>query len=185
MGRDKALMEIGNVPLLLRIARLLQPLVASVAVIGPPERYPDLGLPIFPDDRAGLGPLGGIATALRLSASDWTLVVGCDMPYLNAAWLGYLISRGVASAADAVLPATPRGPEPLCAVYRRSCAPVIAVALASGVRKITQGLAGLAVEEVAEPEWEAFDSDGRLFKNVNTPADYDEARASLEGEAAR
>ncbi len=176
MGRDKALLEIGGVPLLLRAAQLAEPLVATVTIVGTPERYRHLGLRVVGDDRPGLGPLGGMATALRLSAHEWNLVLGCDLPYLNAAWLEYLIARAVASTADALLPETARGAEPLCAMYRKSCAVPIAAALAAGVRKITEGLTGLAVERLDEREWKAFDSDGRLFKNMNTPADYEDAR---------
>jgi hypothetical protein len=33
---------------------------------------------------------------------------------------------------------------------------------------------------VIEPaEWKGFDSNGLLFKNVNTPADYEEAKAKF------
>ena len=58
MGCDKALLEIAGVPLLVRTARLLEPRVAGVTVIGPPERYAALGLRVVPDDRAGLGQIG-------------------------------------------------------------------------------------------------------------------------------
>ncbi len=44
MGRDKALLEIAGVPLLVRIARLVEPLVTAVTVIGSPERHAHLGL---------------------------------------------------------------------------------------------------------------------------------------------
>ena len=36
MGRDKALLEIGGVPLLVRTARLVEPLVDGVTVVGSP-----------------------------------------------------------------------------------------------------------------------------------------------------
>src|SRR3989441_2918291 len=93
MGRDKALLEIGGVPLLVRTARLIEPLVAAVTVIGSPERYASLDLRVIPDAVAGVGPLGGIATALRFSASAWNLVLGCDLPYLTAKWLDRLMAR--------------------------------------------------------------------------------------------
>src|SRR3989441_12336498 len=82
--------------------------------------------------------------------------------------------------ADALLPETPRGVEPLCAMYRTSCAPAIAAAIARGVRKVTDGLAGLVVQHVNEAEWQALESAEVLFKNMNTPQDYEEAPAKLE-----
>ncbi len=62
-------------------------------------------------------------------------------------------------------------------MYRTRSGPAIAAALDRGVRKITDGLAGFGVDFVPPDEWKAFDSSGRLFKNMNTPADYEEARA--------
>jgi hypothetical protein len=50
------------------------------------------------------------------------------------------------------------------------------------VRKVTDVLAGLTLERVGPVQWRAMDSTGRLFQNMNTPADYAEVRASLERE---
>ncbi len=181
MGSDKALLEIAGVPLLVRTARLVEPLVSAVTVVGSPERYAALGLRAIPDHWAGIGPLGGLGTALRASNSPWTLIVGCDLPYLTVTWLDWLVARALASPADALLPQTVRGVEPLCAVYRATCAPVVAAAIEAGVRKVTDGLRGLAVQLVPEEEWKAIEFGDVLFKNMNTPEDYAEVRAKLEG----
>ena len=180
MRRDKALLEIGGLPMLVRTANLLEPLVVSVTVIGPPERYRHLGLCVVPDDQPGLGPLGGLATALRISRSEWNLVVGCDLPDLTTDWLDWLIAHAMESRSDAVLPESARGLEPLCGVYRRRCSSAIAAAIARGERKVTDVVQVLALERVLEAEWGRFDPSGALFRNMNTPEDYVEARARLE-----
>ena len=185
MGLNKALLEISGASLLHRTARLLQPLVTDMTVIGPPECYSQMGLHVVPDDRPGLGPLGGIATALRVSSSPWNLMVGCDLPYLTGEWLHFLMRRALASSADTLLPETARGPEPLCAMYHRRCLASILAAIERNNLKITQGLSACVVEIIPEAEWKAFDSGGRLFKNMNAPADYEEARAFFEGEGTR
>ncbi len=179
MGRDKALLEIGGVPLLARSAQLLEPLVGPVIVVGAPERYASLGLRVVADDRSGVGPLGGLATALRLCEAPWALVVGCDLPYLSADWLTWLLERALASPAEAVVPESSRGLEPLCAVYRAQCAPALAQAIARGVRKVTDALAEVFFERVAAIEWQGLDPRGTLLKNMNTPEDYEEAQARL------
>jgi molybdopterin-guanine dinucleotide biosynthesis protein A len=180
MGRDKAMLELGGVTLLERTARLIEPSVAHAAIIGPPDRYAPLPFRVIPDDEAGVGPLGAIATALRHSAGEWNLVVACDLPYLTPAWIDFLIRRALASNTDALLPLGQNGPEPLCAMYRTDAVRAITTAVERGVRKITDGLAGLKVEQLSAKEWKAFDSAGRLFKNMNSPADYEEARAWFE-----
>ncbi len=184
MGRDKALLVFGGVPLIVRAAQLLEPLVEHPTVIAPTGRYHELGLRVVPDDHVGFGPLGGIATALRLAESPWNLIVGCDLPYLTAEWLSFLIERAAASTADAVLPENERGLEPLCAMYQKRGEASVRAALERGVRKVTTGLAGLAVLTLAPSEWKGFDSEGRLFKNINTLEDYEESRAAFGREPA-
>jgi hypothetical protein len=56
---------------------------------------------------------------------------------------------------------------------------VIRAALERGTRKVTDGLAGLRVDNIEPAEWKAFDSEGFLFKNMNSPADYEEAKTKL------
>jgi len=184
MGKDKGSLEIDGIPLVVRAVKLVEPLVSKrggVTVVAPPERYAEAGLRVVPDDRPGEGPLGGITTAVRVSLCPWCLVVGCDLPYLTTEWLGHLASRAVASKADIVVPEGPRGPEPLCAVYHKRCEQYFATALANQKRKITDAFVGREVDLIPASEWQRFDSDGLLFKNVNSPEDFAEAQTRLRG----
>jgi GTP:adenosylcobinamide-phosphate guanylyltransferase len=52
----------------------------------------------------------------------------------------------------------------------------------AGTRKITDALNVLRVEVLDEKEWKRFDNDGRLFWNMNTASDYEEARRMLARE---
>jgi molybdenum cofactor guanylyltransferase len=185
MGRDKARLELGGVPLILRTARLVESVAGAPAIIGNPEAYRAFDLPAIADDWPGAGPLGGIATALRAAATPWSLVVATDLPFLTREWLEYLIARGLASSADAVLPMNARGAEPLCAMYHQRAAPAIRRALERGTRKITDGLLDVQVETIPPAEWKGFDSEGFLLKNMNSPEDYEEAKARLDGHPGR
>lgn len=179
MKRDKALLEVGGVALLARTARLLESVVGAPSVIGDSSTYESFGLRVIGDEWPGAGPLGGIATALSASSASWNLVVACDLPYLTAEWLRFLVARAAASAADAVLPMNTLGAEPLCAMYHKRGEPAIRAALERGIRKVTDGLQNLRVETIPFGEWKAFDSEGLLFKNMNLPRDYQEAAARL------
>jgi molybdopterin-guanine dinucleotide biosynthesis protein A len=176
MGRDKALLEVGGMPMLLRAAHLLEPRVARVTVVGPPQRYAALGLACLPDEVEHIGPLGGILTALRASDAAWNLVVGCDLPYLTPKWLDFLIRRALESEAAVVMPASRFGLEPLCAMYHARCADTIAESVSRGVYKVTDGLGSLTMEILPPDLWRPFDSAGRLLKNMNRPDDLTEAR---------
>jgi len=179
MGRDKAFIEMEGEPLVARAARLLEPFTGKPTVIGPPERFAPLGLLAIRDDHPGFGPLGGISTALGAATHPWNLMIGCDLPFLTQDWLEYLIRRALESQAEAVLPLNSQGAEPLCAMYHRRAGEAISAALKRGVRKITQGLAGLVIVNLAPEEWKPFDSSGLLFKNINTPDDYNQLMAAF------
>ena len=185
MGRDKALLELGGVPLIVRTARLVESVVGAATVVGDSAAFRALGLRTIADDWPGAGPLGGIATALRASSAPWSLVVACDLPYLTKPWLEYAVARALASQADAVIPMNATGTEPLCALYHRSAEPGIRGPLALGNRKVKDAIGGLRVEIIEPAEWKAFDSEGHLFKNMNSPEDYEEAQARLDGGESR
>jgi molybdopterin-guanine dinucleotide biosynthesis protein A len=184
MGRDKGLLKFGGVSLIVHTARLIEPLVACVTVVGPPGRYEALGLRAVADrDTAeqgskGIrrGPLAGIATALAATCLPWNLIVACDLPYLSGEWLDWLLSRASHSRGQVVIPRTGRGLEPLAAVYRRECGALIATALARGARKVTDVIGELRLDVVYQREWRRLDPRALVLKNMNTPGDYDEAQ---------
>jgi molybdenum cofactor guanylyltransferase len=185
MGRDKALLELEGVALIVRTTKLVELAAERCAVVGDTVRLEGLELLVIEDDFPGAGPLGGIATALRASEAEWNLIVACDLPYLTREWLEFLIGRAVRSDADAVLPMNERGAEPLCAMYHKRGESAIRAALDRGVRKVTDGLAEVRIEFIEPREWKGFDSEGLLFKNMNSPVDYEEAKLRLEGRLKR
>jgi molybdenum cofactor guanylyltransferase len=188
MGKAKGLLEFVGEPLIIRIARMIEPLVSSVIAVGPSERYAPLGLAVMEDQPFGIagergrspGPLAGIASALSASRTDWNLILACDLPYLSREWVAWLLARTEVSSGQIIMPRTEGGPEPLAAVYRRECAEPIIAALHHGVRKVTDAVTQLRTDFVTEREWHHIDSDGRVLRNMNTPEDYEEARKWLE-----
>ena len=185
-GQDKALVEIDGAPMLLRMRALLGRVATEVPVIAPLQKYAALGITGVPDRWEGQGPLAGIITALLTKteggSAEWNLIVGCDMPFLTEEWLSYLLKRALASGAEVVAPKSVQGLEPLCACWRTSAALKLQRAFDGGTRKITEGMKQLPLEVVDESDWKRFDSLGRLFWNMNTAADYDEAKRILEAE---
>jgi molybdopterin-guanine dinucleotide biosynthesis protein A len=170
-----------------RMIALLQSVAKNVKVVGAPEKYAQFEREMVSDRWPGEGPLGGIITALEEAAknptpSEWNMMVSCDMPFLTSAWLTFLCERAAQSKAQVVLPHSTHGPEPLCACYRTDAAGPLRAAFESGVRKVTEGLKHVTTEVLDEADWKRFDSAGRLFWNMNTAADYEEARRILEAE---
>jgi molybdopterin-guanine dinucleotide biosynthesis protein A len=186
-GRDKALVEVGGLPMLARMIALVQSVANNVKVVGSQQKYAQFEREMVSDQWPGEGPLGGIITALEDAAKnttpcDWNLILSCDMPFLTKDWMNFLVQRAAQSKAHVVLPHSLQGPEPLCACYRTDAAGALRAAFESGIRKVTHGLQHLATEVLDEADWKRFDSAGRLFWNMNTVADYEEARRIVEAE---
>jgi molybdenum cofactor guanylyltransferase len=188
-GRDKALVEIDGAPMLLRMRALLGAITAEVNVIAAPHKYAKLGITGVGDRWEGQGPLAGIITALLTTKetggeAEWNVIVGCDMPFLTREWLSYLVQRAQASRAEVVTPQSAQGLEPLCSCWRTSAAAKLQEAFEAGTRKITEAMKQLQTEVVDEADWKRFDTAGRLFWNMNTAADYEEAKRILEAQRA-
>jgi molybdenum cofactor guanylyltransferase len=188
-GRDKALVSVGGTPLLARMIGLLLAATDGATIVGPPERYAGSSVGVVADQWPGEGPLGGIVTALlhtrdQESVCEWNMIVSCDMPFLTVDWMNFLAQRAKQSAAQVVLAHSAHGPEPLCACWRTDAVETLQAAFGRGVRKVTQGISLLRAEVLDERDWKRFDSAGRLFWNMNTAADYDEARRIMEAEHA-
>jgi molybdenum cofactor guanylyltransferase len=131
--------------------------------------YAHLGLPLFADIYPECGPLGGIYTAVHQASHSHTLVVACDMPWLNRDLLTYMIN--LREGADVIVPRWEKYPEPLHALYSKACLPPIESNLQAGLLKITSFFGRVKVRFIERAEIERFDENGRSFANLNTPED--------------
>ena len=189
MGRDKAWLELAGVPLVLRIARGVQPLVSAVTVIGPPAsdagRFESIGLAAIADRlparvvcRIELGTsrrhrdgTERHAMLLESGAGLRSALHHHDLARM-AARARWRAEVSGASGAQAVVPERSGGVEPLAAVYRKECAQVLADALGRDVRKVSEAWRDLRVARIPEAEWRALDPEGNVLANMNTLEEY-------------
>jgi molybdopterin-guanine dinucleotide biosynthesis protein A/rhodanese-related sulfurtransferase len=165
MGRDKALLPLDGVVLARRVADVLVAAGAApvLAVGGDLDRLRDAGLDVRPDPHQGLGPVGGIAAALRaLDDHEVVVVAACDLPNL-APEAVHLVVRQL-GAADVAVPVIDGRLEPLCAAWRPRVASRLEVRLTTDDRSVRGALRSLDVIEV-----EGFDP--RWLTNLNTPGE--------------
>ena len=180
MGQDKALLLFEGRPLGLRAAELVQQVCGDVTIVGDPAQFATWDVPVIRDLYPERGPLGGIHAALYHSDAPFVLVVGCDMPYLSLEFLQFLVGLARESEADAVIPESEAfGYEALCAMYARSCLAPIEQALREDRRKISEVFRALRLRVIPPAEWKPYDPAGRLFRNLNTREEYEQARGEL------
>lgn len=180
-GIRKGTLVIDGQRIIDRQLAVLRTITPAIFVVSSATGAADADLPIVRDRVPDCGALGGIYTAIVSSPSDRTLVLGCDLPFLNAE----LITHLSAIDADLVIPRTARGYEPLHAIYARTCADPIRRRLERqelAASALPEGLTadGLRVVEIGPEVLAPYDGDGLLFVNVNTPHDYERAR-ELQG----
>jgi molybdopterin-guanine dinucleotide biosynthesis protein A len=178
LGRNKALERIGGKALVERVIDSLVPLTTEVlAVVARPEQAAALLLPswvrVVSDRYPGRGSLGGIFSGLEASAEPWSLVVACDMPFLNRELLRYLI--GESSNVDVVVPCLGGQPEPLHALYSKACLAPMQRMLRAGQLKIAPLFEAVRVRYVDEGAIDRIDPRHLSFFNINTQADLEEA----------
>jgi molybdopterin-guanine dinucleotide biosynthesis protein A len=177
-GRDKSALLVGGRSILERQLEELAAVADTILLVGPPPdaAAPASGFVRFVTDRvSGCGPLGGLDAALAAAPDEPLLVVACDMPFVTARFLAFLLT--LSGDADAIVPHTEDGYHPLCAVYARACQKEVARCLTDGRLRMTDLLEQVRVREVTPAEIERFGDRRRLLANVNTPAEYEELEA--------
>ncbi|MFA4016972.1 MAG: hypothetical protein RUDDFDWM_002084 [Candidatus Fervidibacterota bacterium] len=174
-GMDKALLNWHGKPLLWRIAERFQEAGFTVIVAGGPlkwaQRLQWMPLHIVADLPAheGFGPLAGIEAGL-LSTSDRLIgVVACDLPFAEPILLSWLSEQ--IGDADAIVPIVDNKPQPLHAVYARSCLPHLVAQLESEDKSVNGFLKQLKVVHVEEERWQKIADTACLKVHLNDPED--------------
>jgi len=135
-GSDKARALVDGKPLVALLAERLRTQAVSITVVADVAgKYADLNLETIADDEPGLGPIGGLKTALRVlkepaAGGAWFLLSSCDLVGFDLQWLEALLAART-SGARAVAFKGERW-EPLIALYHQSIGEDLARAIAAG-----------------------------------------------------
>jgi len=173
MGKDKAFLEMGGVPLIERIFQTLSSVFSTVAIVSKESqkfRYLQearLVQDLFEEQHA----LGGIYTALSHFRGKDCFVFACDLPFLNFQLIRFMMEEK--NGYEVFIPKSYHGLEPLHALYTTGGLATIENEIRQGqwcledcIQKMHYG--------VLDPEvLRRFDPKELSFLNVNTPRQYD------------
>ena len=183
-GRNKAALRLGPDAVLERQLAVLRRVADRTVIIANDETpYRSYDVPIIPDLAPGSGALGAIYTAIQSTSASHTLVVACDMPFLDAPFLARLIEAG--RDVDIAIPRTTRGYEPLCATYSRRCAAVLQGRIEAkqlALKDLLTSDHGLSIRELGPDEIDHYGRADLLFFNINSAEDYARAIELVNGE---
>ncbi len=170
MGEDKALKLFHGIPLIQHVFNRISPIADEVIITtNNPDAYRFLDVRITRDLRLGRGALGGLYTALSAAKHDLVAVVACDMPFASSQVFLSARKLLVTREADAVVPKTQFGYEPLHALYRRdACIPPIKNALDADKWKVISWFEQVKICDLRV-------EDNEIFWNLNTPEDFSKA----------
>ena len=138
----------------------------------------DIPIRIVHDEAKGQGPLMGILTALQASRFEVNFITTVDSPFVSIPLAEYLI-QGLGDN-DAHVPLWNGYPEPLFAVYRKSCIPFIQESLWENRRKIVSFYDKISVKYADFEVVKRYDADGASFININTQEDYRKLQENRE-----
>lgn len=164
--------------MLVRVANAMSPVVGRIRVVGSGVTETG-GFPTQPDLRPGLGPLSGVHAALATTHASAVLVVACDLPFVLPALLKRLVEE-LGPAVDAALPRIGGRTVPVCAVYRVTCLDILEACLDRGELRAQKFVAELNARFITGDELARVDPDGLALKNINTPADLEQAEAIVQ-----
>lgn len=161
-GRDKAWLERGGIPQVVRLARHFQVECGFVLVSANanPERYGEHDLAVVSDQVSETGPLAGLHALAHACATPWLLTLPVDIIGTNECLLRTLSMAG----GDGAVAEDDDGLQPLVALYRvESMRMAVDSALATGEYAVQamQARRGLPRVRFA----------GLRFGNLNLPAD--------------
>ena len=189
MGTAKATLEWHGSTLLQRTVG-----ITVRAVDGPVfvVRAPGQQLPPLPgrvevvhDEVAGRGPLQGIATGLAAAAASAAVAAVCavDLPLLHPAFVRRVLREVQGDAGlEAALPVARGHVQPLAAAYRTVLAPRVAELVDAGTLRaqtLFERCRAQTLDEstlLADRTLAAADPRLESLLDVNTPAEYEEAR---------
>jgi len=165
LGQNKAHLLINGDTLLEHIYKQLQPCFAQVIISTDKDSSHNFSTArLVSDEISGLGPLQGIASALKASEYEINFVTACDIPQIDMSLVNKMMRY--ADDYDAVLPmSVPGKPEPLFAIYKKIILPDIERSLSSGKRRIIEPL------DKCKVKYLDLEGDHQLV-NINTMDDY-------------
>ena len=196
MGRNKALLKLGNSTMIERVVNPLQGIFNEILVVtNEPEQYDMLKGVRFVGDCIDAGEkssLIGLYSGLKRSETSHIFAIACDMPFVSTGLIKYMVNllkdedvivpfvntasnecmMSLLKNENLVVPSSKKHYQPLHAIYGKDCIPEFEMLLEKGKYKITSAFENVKTKKITEKEVKRFDPYMLCFKNINTYEEY-------------
>jgi len=178
MGTSKATLPFGPETMLQRVVRLLSTAVAPIVVVAArDQQLPELPESVIHtvDEREQRGPLEGLRAGLKAlpKSIDAAYITSCDVPLLVPAFVTRMIE--LLGDHDIAVMEIEGFPHPLSAIYRRDTLSHVESLLERDRLRPVFLFDAVRTRRVRPEEMIAADPELRTLRNLNTPADYEQA----------
>lgn len=171
MGRDKSQLAFGGYPSLSEYQyRRMSALFETVYLSAKSDKF-DFECHILKDNYKVHSPLAGLVSAFEAIEAPEVFILSVDAPFVDKYVIEKLIKENT-NEETVVIAKSPYGPEPLCAIYKRSILPEAKAMLARDQHRLT------ALLEKVKTKTVKFESNAP-FLNLNHPEEYEEALKRL------
>jgi molybdenum cofactor guanylyltransferase len=176
-GKNKAFVHICGGKMIDRIFCLFRNLFDEIILVtNDPMQYLDYDCMVVTDLFPLRSSLTGLHAGLFYASKPYAFFSPCDTPFLKQEVVD-LLTGAVDDVTDVIVPETPAGLEPLCAIYSKKCLQPVENQLCRGKLKIQGFFSQVRVKRIPEPMLLEKDPELLSFYNVNTPQDLAKAKA--------
>jgi molybdenum cofactor guanylyltransferase len=198
MGQEKALIELAGRPLIRHALEILRAAGLEPRVAGARSDLSPFA-PLIADSpqHSGLGPLGGICSALSAATTRFAAFLPVDLPMLPAGLIEYLLHHATVTASAFTVVSAAAFTQTFPAVIDRAALPCLESSLHSGDRntlKAFRSAASALKQPFTALPLEVLVQSGQVrhprgmhpvqwFLNINTPSDLKAAEALFAASA--
>ena len=171
MGTDKGLLLFEGKPMIQYVIEQMQPIFDKLVIVSNNPEYAKFGLEVIPDLIKDIGPAGGIYTALHQSETKLNFMVSCDMPFVTAAAIEFVIKN--TNDSQIVLLENQGKMEPLFGMYSKECEEIWLELIEEGKVKLQEMVLHFKWKTIPVENNEIFKES--FFKNINNKEDLNNA----------
>ena len=164
MGEDKGLMSIFGRAMISYVLDKASQISEDIIIVSDNPNYKKFGHEVVKDKFKEKGPLAGIYSGLINSKQEKNLVLSCDIPYIKAGLLKYLIYQS--DGFDITVPVHKERLHPLIGVYSKSCEEKFKRFIELDQLKISMAFDHFNTNIVETEEFDDIE-----FKNLNSKKD--------------
>jgi molybdopterin-guanine dinucleotide biosynthesis protein A len=169
MGTDKGLQELCGKPLISYSIKALSEICSTIIISTSSDAYQSFGYKTVADEIPGIGPMGGIYSALKQSKTEKNLVLSCDLPFVSVELLSYILKSSEGYKVTVPWQGNQHY-EPLCGFYHLSILDQISIYIQNNNYKLPDLFNEITINQlVINNELDFYTEE--LFLNVNSKHD--------------